>query len=147
MTVSMRKGLVVLIAVCAGLAAYITVSAGGGAVAAPRAGTVLVHVKQSSLTDQSCNGQAITGAHFVINQISSPPATITVRFRNGDTKVVPLMHKTRSVAQYTVTFPAGRIIVDATAYVPSGWSGQFVLSNYLCGPAPTSTPPSSSSSS
>jgi hypothetical protein len=108
-----------------------------------------VHVKQASLTDNGCGGQVISGGHFIINQITSPPASISVSLSDGSTVTVPLSKQTQKVGHYTLTFAPGLTIVDATAIVPNDWSGQFNLSNYLCSPgpstSPTPTPPPSSS--
>lgn len=148
MIVTVRRVLPLLIAACAALVAYVVTSSGSGGGIAHAADTTLVHVKAASLTDQSCNGSnRVYGGHFVINQISNPPASITVIVSGGDQKVVPLSKQTRSVAQYTVTFNRPKVIKDATAYVPSNWRGQFVLSNYICGPSSTSSSPSAPSSS
>jgi hypothetical protein len=146
MTIAARKVVLVLIASCGLLAMIIIANARSSGSVAHAAGTVQVHVKQASLTDQNCGSQTISGGHFVINQITEPPSTITVRLSDGSSHVVPLSHQTSKVAQYTLNFSPGLQILDATAWVPAGWSGQFVLSNYLCGgPTPTSpsTPPSS----
>ena len=146
MSVAARRTILIVLAAVIGLAAYIAASASSGTPAAHASGTVEVHVKQASLTDQGCDGQAISGGHFVINQITSPPASISVSLSDGTTLVVPLSKQTLKVAHYTVTFTPGLTILDATAFVPTGWTGQFVLSNYLCGgstPTPTPTPSSS----
>lgn len=145
MSVAARRILLIVLAAVVGLAAYVAATAGRGASAAHASGTVLIHVKQASLTDQGCDGQAISGGHFVINQITSPPASISVSLSDGSTQTVPLTHQTQKVGQYTLTFTPGLSILDATAMVPSGWSGQFVLSNYLCGGETSSTPPPSGS--
>lgn len=146
MSIPARRVLLSVLAVVLGLAAYVAATAGRGAPAAHAAGTVVVHVKQASLTENGCDGQLISGGHFVINQITSPPASISVSLSDGTTLTVPLTHQTQKVAQYTVTFTPGLTIVDATADVPSDWSGQFVLSNYLCGgPTPSTSPPPSTS--
>ncbi|MEP7020596.1 MAG: hypothetical protein ABI808_08095 [Pseudonocardiales bacterium] len=123
------------------LAAYVLANTrtGGGNVA-HAAGTVQVHVKQASLA-QNCGDQAITGAHFVINQITSPPSSITVTLSDGSIQTVALSKYSQSTAHYTTTFAAGLTVVDATAFVPSGWTGQFVLSNYVCGGVVTSSVP------
>jgi hypothetical protein len=150
MSVAMRRIVLILLAAVIGLAAYVATTSGSGTPAAHASGTVLVHVKHASLTDQGCAGQPISGGHFVINQIASPPSSINVYLSDGSTATVPLSKQTRSVGQYTLSFTPGLSILDATAAVPSGWSGQFVLSNYLCGGStPTSTgsmppPPSGS---
>lgn len=144
MSVAARRILLIVLAAVVGLAAYVAATAGRGGSAAHASGTVLIHVKQASLTDQSCGGQAISGGHFVINQISSPPASISVTLSDGSTQTAPLTHRTQKVGQYTLTFTPGLSIVDATALVPSDWSGQFVLSNYLCGGETSSPPPSGS---
>ena len=149
MTIASRKIAGAVLAAIVGLLAYVLATSSGGQGIAHAAGTVEVHVKQASLTDQGCGDQAISGGHFVINQITSPPSSITVELSDGSSVTVPLTHQTRKVAQYTLTFTPGLSIVDATAYVPDGWHGQFVLSNYLCGGSPTpssSVPPTGTTS-
>lgn len=148
MIISLKRILPLLIAACAALAAYVISSSGSGAGIAHAADTKLVHVKAASLTDQSCGGShQVYGGHFVINQISDPPATITVTVSGGAQKIVPLSQQTQYVGQYTITFNTPKAIKDATAMVPTNWRGQFVLSNYICGPAPTSSSPTAPSSS
>jgi hypothetical protein len=147
MSVAARRTILIVVAAVIGLASYLAASAassGKPASQTPAAGTTEVHVKQASLTDQGCNGQPISGGHFVINQVTSPPASISVSLSDGSVLVVPLTKQTQKVAQYTVTFAPGLSILDATAFVPSGWTGQFVLSNYLCGGSTPTPRPSSS---
>ena len=113
---------------------------------AQAADTMLVHVKQASIADHAgdCPG-GIIGAHFVINQIASGPANIEVMLADGSSQTVDRWKQSGPVAHYDVWF-TGTLVKDATAYVPNSWTGQFVLSNYYCGPS-TSTTSSSSSSS
>jgi hypothetical protein len=56
---------------------------------AQAADTMLVHVKQASLADHAgdCPG-GVTGAHLVINQIASGPATIEVDLADGSSQTV-----------------------------------------------------------
>ena len=105
--------------------------------------TTPVHVKQASVADHAadCPG-GVTGAHFIINQISSGPATIAVTLADGSTLIVAKSKQTLSVAHYDAWF-SGTLVTDAVALLPTTWTGQFVLSNYYCG---TSTSSSSSSS-
>ena len=133
-----------VIGVLFALAAYAAATASNRAGQAHAAAGTLVHVKQGSLT-QGCGDQSITGAHFVINQITAPPSSISVSLSDGSTVTVPLSKQLQKVAQYTVMYTAGLTVTDATAVVPTGWTGQFVLSNYICGTGGSSTPPSSSS--
>jgi hypothetical protein len=142
MSHALRRALVLAIGALLSLATYVAVTESGGSGRAGAATTMLVHVKQGSL-DQSCGDQSIIGAHFVINQISEPPDTINVVLSDNSSVVVPLSKQTRSVGQYTTMFSAGLTVTDATASVPTSWTGQFVLSNYICGTGPSSPPPSS----
>jgi hypothetical protein len=114
---------------------------------AEAADTMLVHVKQASIADHAgdCPG-GVTGAHFVINQIASGPATIEVDLADGSSQTVAKSKQSGPVAHYDVWF-TGTLVKDATAYVPNTWTGQFVLSNYYCGPSTSTTSRSSSSSS
>ena len=148
MPVALRRSVLVVLAAVIGLAAYLAASAASSGKPAPKtqAGTLVIHVKQASLTDQGCGGQPISGGHFVINQITSPPASISVSLSDGGTVTAPLTHQTQKVGQYTISFTPGLSILDATAMVPSDWSGQFVLSNYLCGGSTPTPLPSSSMS-
>jgi hypothetical protein len=143
MPFAVRRTLWLAIGALFALAAYVAATTSSGAGPAHAADGTLVHVKQASL-DQGCGDQSITGAHFVINQITAPPASIDVVLSDGSTVVVPLSKQLQKVAHYTVTFAGGLTVTDATAMVPAGWTGQFVLSNYICGPGGSSTPPSTS---
>jgi hypothetical protein len=107
--------------------------------------TMTVHVKQASIADHAadCPG-GIVGAHFIINQIADGPATIEVMFTDGSSQTVPKSKQSGSAAHYDA-FGTSEI-ADATAEVPTSWTGQFVLSNYICGSTTTSTTSSSSSS-
>ena len=113
---------------------------------AQAADTMLVHVKQASIADHAgdCPG-GIIGAHFVINQIASGPANIEVMLADGSSQTVDRWKQSGTVAHYNAYF-TGTTVTDATAYVPTSWTGQFNLSNFICGPS-TSTSSSSSSSS
>lgn len=102
-----------------------------------------VSVKQASLADHAddCPG-GIMGAHFVITQIAAGPATIEVYYEDGSSETVPLAKQSGTVAHYNAT--SGGVVVDAVALVPSTWTGQFNLSNYICGPSSsTSSTPTS----
>jgi hypothetical protein len=113
---------------------------------AQAADTMVVHVKQASIADHAADcPDGVIGAHFIINQISSGPATINVELADGSSMNVAKSKQTLSVAHYDAFF-TGTLVKDATAVVPNTWTGQFVLSNYICGPS-TSTSSSSSSSS
>lgn len=136
------------------LLAYIAVGPGGGVAQAgtpapkPSAsGTMTVHVKQSSITDATCEGGGTvrTGVYLVLNQIAKADAPLTVHVffdptGGADAKRVV---NNQNESAYSVSFPAGVTgITDATAVVPTNWSGQFVVSHYLCGSQSTtpSTP-------
>jgi hypothetical protein len=114
---------------------------------AQAAGTMVVHVKQASIADHAadCPG-GVTGAHFVINQIASGPASIDVELADGSSQTVAKSKQSGPVAHYDAWF-TGTLVKDATASVPNTWTGQFVLSNYYCGPSTSTTSSSSSSSS
>jgi hypothetical protein len=114
---------------------------------AQAADTMLVHVKQASITDHAGDcPDGVTGAHFVINQIASGPASIDVELADGSSQTVAKSKQSGPVAHYDAFF-TGTLVKDATAYVPNTWTGQFVLSNYFCGPSTSTTSSSSSSSS
>ena len=114
---------------------------------AQAADTMLVHVKQSSIADHAGDcPDGIIGAHFVINQIASGPATIEVQLNDGSSQTVDKWKQSGPVAHYNAYF-TGTTVKDATAYVPNTWTGQFNLSNYICGPSTSTTSSSSSSSS
>ena len=113
---------------------------------AQAADTMVVHVKQASIADHAADcPDGVIGAHFIINQISSGPSSINVSLADGSSQTVAKSKQTLSVAHYDAWF-TGTLVTDATAVVPTSWTGQFVLSNYYCGPS-TSTTSSSSSSS
>jgi hypothetical protein len=147
MTIAMKRTLLLIAAAFLALAAVIATTSGRGGDQAHAAGpTKTVHVKQASLS-QGCGDQSIVGAHFVLNQIAAAdqPSSIQVYLSEGTSPITVSRSKSlSSVAHYTVTFPAPTTVVDATAVVPQTWTGQFVLSNYICGPGGSSTPPSSS---
>jgi hypothetical protein len=118
-----------------------TASAAPGAV--QPAGTVAVHLKQASLADHvaDCSNGA-SSAHIILNQIApaaAVPASISVVLSHGTTVTAPLWKYTGSTAHYDVPLTAGQTVTDAVAYVPTGWTGQFVLSNYDCAPGTTTT--------
>src|SRR5687767_7377401 len=70
---------------------------------AQAADTMTVHVKQSSIADHAadCPG-GVTGAHFVITQIASGPATIDVELADGSSQTVPKSKQSGTVAHYDV---------------------------------------------
>jgi hypothetical protein len=111
---------------------------------AQAADTMVVHVKASTLVEPStvCP-DGILGAHFIINQLSNGPASIDV-VASGITITVPKDAQLNTTAHYTTTAITGKV-TDATAVVPTSWTGQFVLSNYVCSPSTTTTTSSSSS--
>jgi len=114
-------------------------------------GSMEVSLKQASLDDhsQDCPDGA-TSAHIVLNQIAAGPGSIQVKLSDGSTVTVFLAKFVGRVAHYDVPLSGGLSVTGATAFVPANWTGQFVLSHYVCGPPTTppsssSTPPSSSS--
>jgi hypothetical protein len=122
-----------------------SVAAGPALDGAQAAASIPVSIKQASLSDHAgdCPGGA-TGAHIILNQISpesAAPATITVTVTGGGTVSVPLAKYTGSTAHYNVPLTPGHLVTNATASVPSTWTGQFVLSHYMCGPTTTTTAP------
>jgi len=145
MTIAVRRTLFLIVGALFTLAVVIAAAASSDNQAHATGPTKTVHVKQASLS-QTCGDQAIAGAHFVINQIAAAdqPSSINVMLANGSTVTVSISKSLSSVAHYTVIFAAPTTVTDATAVVPASWTGQFVLSNYICGPGGSSTPPSSS---
>ena len=108
--------------------------------------TMVVHVKASTLVEPAtvCP-DGILGAHFIINQLANGPASISV-VAGGASITVPKESQNNKTAHYTTTAISGKV-TDATAVVPTSWTGQFVLSHYICAPTTTtSTTPSSTSS-
>lgn len=98
-----------------------------------------IDVKQSTLSNPSCEPSSPNEWHFVINQIgkaSNAPASITVTWDNGDTEVVPLEKFTGGVAHYTTTSNLGANVTSATASIYDKWKGQFNLSHGPCPPKP-----------
>ena len=113
---------------------------------AQAADTMVVHVKASTLVEPSSvcpNG--LLGAHFIINQLANGPSSISV-VAGGTTTTVPKDFQNNKTAHYTTTAITGKV-TDATAVVPTDWTGQFVLSNYICSPTTTTSTTSSSTSS
>lgn len=144
MTIALRRTLFLIVGGLFTLAVVIAAAASSDNQAHATGPTKTVHVKQASLA-QTCGDQAIAGAHFVINQIASAdqPGSIKVTLADGSTITVGISKSLSSVAHYTVIFAAPSTVTDATAVVPASWTGQFVLSNYICGPSGSSSPPSS----
>jgi hypothetical protein len=141
-----RAALIAVAVAVAGVMAILFAVAAGPSSSASVA-TKEIHVKQSSL-DQGCGDQSVIGAHFVINHIKAPPGSISVDVSDASSVTVNLTKATAKTAHYAGFLPPGVTVTDATAEVPLGWSGQFVLSEYVCGPASTpepstSVPPSS----
>jgi hypothetical protein len=137
MPVAIRRATAIAIGLLLALAAYFAATHGGAEPANAETGT-LVHVKQSTL-NATCGGQQIIGAHFIINQITSPPSSIEVTLSTNDVINVPLSKQVQKVGHYTLNYadadiPPGTTVTDAVALVPAGWTGQFNLSNYICGP-------------
>jgi hypothetical protein len=146
MTLAVRRTLFMIVGALFALAVVIAAAARSGGDQAHASGpTTVVHVKQATL-NQGCGDQSIVGAHFVINQISGSdaPGSISVTLSDGTTVTVDRSKQNRSTDQYTTIFTAGLRVTDATAVVPTAWTGQFVLSNYVCGTGGSSSPPASS---
>ncbi len=100
----------------------------------------------SSLTD--CNSRTVTAKSlqdhecdanewaFVITQVGrdgvDAPASIFVRWQQGDNREVRLDRVTGSTAHYLTTEHLDQPVEEATANLPDGWSGQFNLSHGPC---------------
>jgi hypothetical protein len=129
-----RRTITILIAALVGLAAFLFLG-----VSTAYAATI--EVKVGSLTDHGCDS---TEWHFIINQIdeeANAPTSITVKWANGQTEVVPLDKFTGGAAHYATDSNLDSTVVSATAEIYDGWSGQFVLSHGPCGaPSPSPTP-------
>ena len=119
-----------------------------GLAAAAEEGSKQVSIKQASLDDHSQDcPEGATSAHIVLNQIAAGPETIEVTLSDGSTVIVPLSKFVGAVAHYDVPLSGGQSVTGATATVPANWTGQFVLSHYVCGPTTTTTVPSTAPSS
>lgn len=94
-----------------------------------------------ALTDHECNSSEW---HFVITQIDShdqAPATINVKWANGNSEVVSKEKYTGQTAHYTTKSNLNSSVTQAYTYIYNGWGGQFNLSHGPCGQAqPTATP-------
>jgi hypothetical protein len=133
-----RRTIAVILAGLVGLATAFLILTGGSGGTIAHAATV--SVKASSLTDHECDA---TEWHFVITQLDSEaaaPDTIHVVWTNGEEADVPLAKFTGKTAHYVTTLNLDSTVVDATAVLPDGWSGQFNLSHGPCGPTPTAPP-------
>jgi hypothetical protein len=110
-------------------------------------GPQTIHVKAASIADHECND---TEWHFIINQIdveANAPTSIHVTFSDGAVDVTREKF-TGGAAHYTELGHLDATVVDATAVIYEGWSGQFVVSHGPCGtsettPPVTTTPPGS----
>lgn len=117
------------------------------------AGTTKVIVDNKQGLDQrpsTCSGGLQPMAYFVINQVDSPadaPTSITVKFSDGSSTTYPLLVVNGKAAKYQGPVPAGAYVTSASAVIYEAWSGEFVLSHYLCGTPQSSTTSSSTSSS
>jgi hypothetical protein len=121
--------------------------------------TTTCHLMGGKVQPACPSGQSFISAQFILNQLdTAPPATISVTLSNGGTYTVPLTKTSDKTAHYVLDYATlgiapGTTVVDATAVVPTGYPGRFVLSDYGCGggsspsvpPTPTA-PPSSGSS-
>jgi hypothetical protein len=121
-------------------------------------GEQTISVKQSTLTDDkgdTSQGGCLAGGgsvlmwHFVINGLTeaTAPASISVTWDKPATANVPLSFfaggGNSGAAHYETTLNAGSVVTNATAVVPEGWTGQFVLSHVSCGEPPAEALPSS----
>jgi hypothetical protein len=135
-----RRTIALLVAAMVGLAAaFFLMSSGSGGNLAYAGGHEQGTITAKALTDHECDA---TEWHFVINQIDSEakaPQSITVKWANGSTEVVPLSKFTGGVAHYATTSNLDSTVVSATATIYSWWKGQFNLSHGPCG-APTPSP-------
>jgi hypothetical protein len=138
-----RRTIALLVAAMIGLAAaFFLMSSGSGGNLAYAGGHEQGTITAKALTDHECDS---TEWHFVINQIDSEakaPQSITVKWANGSTEVVPLSKFTGGVAHYATTSNLDSTVVSATATIYSWWKGQFNLSHGPCGapsPSPTKT--------
>ena len=139
-----RRTITLLVAAVVGLAALVFLMSGGagGSLAYAGGHGQGTTITAKALTDHECDS---TEWHFVINQIDSEakaPQSITVKWANGNTEVVPLSKFTGGVAHYATTSNLDSTVVSATATIYSWWKGQFNLSHGPCGapsPSPTTT--------
>ena len=139
-----RRTITLLVAAVVGLAALVFLMSGGagGSLAYAGGHGQGTTITAKALTDHECDS---TEWHFVINQIDSEakaPQSITVKWANGNTEVVPLSKFTGGVAHYATTSNLDSTVVSATATIYSWWKGQFNLSHGPCGapsPSPTKT--------
>jgi hypothetical protein len=95
-----------------------------------------ISVKASTLVDPACEGTSEEW-HFVITQIdkaSNAPASISVKWDNGATAVVPLQKFTGGTAHYSTTLNLDANVTNATASIYDAWKGQFNLSHGPCPP-------------
>ena len=93
---------------------------------AQAADTMLVHVKQASIADHAGDcPDGVTGAHFVINQIASGPASIDVELADGSSQTVPKSKQSGTVAHYDVWF-TGTLVKEWLGVPPSGASFEIV---------------------
>jgi len=138
-----RRTIAILLAGMVGLATVFLVLTGGGTGTIAQAQGKDITAK--ALTDHECDA---TEWHFVITRVdiaANAPASITVKWANGDSEEVPLDKFTGGVAHYVTTSNLDSTVVSATADIYVGWSGQFNLSHGPCGgPTPTPTPTPSS---
>jgi hypothetical protein len=140
-----------LAALAALLLGAVLVVVGFGQTTASAVATMTVHVKVASLDQSTSCGDdtTATGAHFVINQINKAdaPLTITVFFSDGSSGTGVRVNNNAHESGYDAVLPAGTHVTDATAVVPTTWSGQFVLSHYICGGTPSTSSSAGGSSS
>jgi hypothetical protein len=117
-----------------------------------RAGTTKVIVDDKQGLDQrpsACGAGLAPMAYFVINQVDAPadaPSSITVNFADASSATYPLLVVDGKAAKYQGPVPTGSYATSATAVVYAAWSGEFVLSHYLCGTTPPTTDPTTSPS-
>lgn len=89
-------------------------------------------VSAQSLASHECDPNEWA---FVITQVRNrgdAPASIFVRWRDGDNREVLLDRVTGQTAHYLTTEHLDQPVTQATARLPPGWSGQFNLSHGPC---------------
>jgi len=92
-----------------------------------------------ALTSHECNS---TEWHFVITQVdtqANAPLSIHVKWANGNEADVSLDKFVGGVAHYVTSSNLNSSVVEATAVIYSGWSGEFNLSHGPCPSSPTPT--------
>lgn len=89
-------------------------------------------VDAQSLADHECDANEWAFNITQVQGTSDAPASIFVRWRDGDNREVGLDRITGGVAHYLTTEHLDQPVTEATARMPEGWSGQFNLSHGPC---------------